>query len=67
MKQLWPVVIAYACENLVLAVCIFTSVSYELISILVLHILGFFDIQNVLKDYTTLGIETEKEQKYNWH
>jgi len=42
---------------LALAVCIFTSVSYELICILVLHILGFIDIQNVFfffKDYTML-------------
>ena len=59
-------VIAYACENLVLAVCMFTSVSYELVCILVPHILGFIDIQNVffLKITLCFGIETEKEQKY---
>ena len=66
MKQSWHVVLAYACENLVLAVCIFTSVSYELVCILVPHILGFIDIQNVffLKITLCFGIETEKEQKY---
>ena len=65
MKQSWHIVIAYACENLVLAVCIFTSMSYELIYILVLHILGFSDIQNFFfKDYTMLWHRNWKRAEY---
>lgn len=53
-KQSWHVVMAYACVNLVLARCLFASVSYELICFWQ-YMLGFIDIENVFsKDYTML-------------